>query len=167
MLLQNLNYQILQYLNSFPVLDSLMIFIIWFGSYPLWIVLTLLLYYRESKKTLMRYILVLIIVSSIVFILKTFFMIPRPKDVRVVLQVSGYSMPSAHAALSFASAMFFHPIAGRFKYGLWILSILVSISRVSLGVHYPSDIIVGGFIGCIAGYIGFYLKNKGSVETLF
>lgn len=164
MLLQNLNYQILQFFNSFPILDSLMIFVTWIGYYPLWIVLILFLYYRVGKNTAITYIFVLILVSFVVFTLKSYFMIPRPENVRIVLQASGYSMPSAHAALSFASAMFFHPIAGKFKYGLWILAIFVSISRVSLGVHYPSDIIVGGFIGCIAGYIGLYFKNKMSKQ---
>ncbi|ADI73844.1 phosphoesterase PA-phosphatase related protein [Methanohalobium evestigatum Z-7303] len=135
-----------------------MIFLTWIGYYPLWIILILFLYYQWGKTTAIRYILVLLSVSFIVFSLKAYLMVPRPQDVRIVLEAYGYSMPSAHASLSFASAVFLHPIAGRLKYGLWLLAILISISRISLGVHYPVDIVVGAFIGGFIGYLGYHLR---------
>ncbi|MHA2392923.1 MAG: phosphatase PAP2 family protein, partial [Promethearchaeota archaeon] len=37
-----------------------------------------------------------------------------------------------------------------------ILAILVSFSRIQLGVHYPSDVIIGCFIGIIGFFISIY-----------
>lgn len=63
------------------------------------------------------------------------------------------SFPSGHATISFAIATamwLFFPQVGL----LFIaLAIWVSFSRVFVGVHYPSDILVGAFIGFLVSYL--------------
>ena len=63
------------------------------------------------------------------------------------------SMPSAHAANFFAVAAFF----GYFfrKYSIWffIIAFLVGLSRVSIGVHYPFDILMGAILGMCCAYV--------------
>jgi len=64
---------------------------------------------------------------------------------------------SSHASNSFALAVFLIGILGkRFKHFsalILVWAVLVSYSRIYLGVHYPGDVIVGGIFGCLLGYI--------------
>jgi membrane-associated phospholipid phosphatase len=60
------------------------------------------------------------------------------------------SMPSGHAAASFAGlatiGMFFPKIKGI----TWALALLVGISRICVGVHWPADVLVGALIGMLS-----------------
>ena len=75
-----------------------------------------------------------------------------------------YGFVSSHAANSFALAVFLIGLLGkRFKYFtvlilLW--AVLISYSRIYLGVHYPGDVIVGGIFGAILGFILLLILNK-------
>lgn len=91
-------------------------------------------------------------------ILKEFFERPRPcnalPDVLTPLGCTGsYSFPSNHALNNFAAAMFFYKLFPKLKWVLFAAASLVAISRVYLGLHYPSDIIGGALIGLAFGYL--------------
>lgn len=64
---------------------------------------------------------------------------------------------SAHAANSFAVAMMVTMLCyNQFKLIFpiaFMYAILVSFSRIYLGVHYPSDVVVGALIGIFSGWI--------------
>ena len=62
------------------------------------------------------------------------------------------SFPSGHAAGSFAFASFvfaLHRTAGLL---LVPIAGMIALSRVSLGVHYPSDVLAGAALGTAIGY---------------
>ena len=65
----------------------------------------------------------------------------------------GYSFPSNHALNNFAAAVLLLRIFPRYKWIFLITAMLVSISRIYLGVHYPSDVLGGAIIGSAFGYV--------------
>lgn len=81
--------------------------------------------------------------------------------VHVVNRCGGlYGFASSHASNSFALAtllyLFFHKI---FKYAsiIFIWALIVSYSRIYVGVHYPGDVLVGGLIGYLIGLLLYAL----------
>ncbi|MCX8069654.1 MAG: phosphatase PAP2 family protein [Thermodesulfovibrionales bacterium] len=75
------------------------------------------------------------------------------------------SMPSNHATNAFAYAVTLYLYARQFKmkwltlYPL-LLASLVALSRVVVGVHYPSDVLIGGIIGTMYAVVLHYLTVK-------
>ncbi|MHB1389659.1 MAG: phosphatase PAP2 family protein [Thermoleophilia bacterium] len=68
-----------------------------------------------------------------------------------------YSFPSSHAAMSFAAAVFmthFRPDLWPLFYGL---ALVMSWTRVYVGVHYPSDVLAGMAVGWITGMAFMWL----------
>ena len=65
-----------------------------------------------------------------------------------------FGFPSSHAANTFALTTFMSFIlkSNWVRYGMLIWALLVTSSRIYLGVHYPTDIIAGAFLGIVLGY---------------
>lgn len=63
-----------------------------------------------------------------------------------------YSFPSNHSFNNFAAAVFYYKLFPRLKWVLFITATLIALSRVYLGLHYPSDILGGALLGLIFGY---------------
>jgi len=84
----------------------------------------------------------------------------------------GYSFPSNHALNNFAAAIFLMRLYPNYKWIFIIVAILISISRIYLGVHYPSDVIGGTLIGSAFGYlfsvaalkVDNYFSNKDALQ---
>jgi len=75
-------------------------------------------------------------------------------DVLTPLGCNGtFSFPSNHATNNFAVAVLFYRIYPHLKLPLFIAASLIAISRVYLGLHYPSDILSGVLVGSAFGYI--------------
>jgi undecaprenyl-diphosphatase len=89
-------------------------------------------------------------------VVKPLFARPRPcheLDVRLLVNCgSGFSLPSSHAANLFGQAFFFRQIAPKSAWYLIPLAIIVALSRVFVGVHYPFDILIGAALGALVGH---------------
>lgn len=62
------------------------------------------------------------------------------------------SFPSDHAALAFAVAgvlSFFYP---KWSLGIFTVALLIAVSRVFVGVHYPTDIVAGAAVGVVSAF---------------
>ena len=60
------------------------------------------------------------------------------------------SMPSGHTALSFAGLVMLGMLMPRFRWLTWGLAIAIAVSRVAIGAHWPTDVILGAFIGMVS-----------------
>ena len=78
----------------------------------------------------------------------------------------GMSFPSSHAVNNFAGAFVISHFYPKQKWYWFSFAALVALSRPYVGVHYPSDILVGSIVGIGVGFLttalweGIALKFK-------
>jgi membrane-associated phospholipid phosphatase len=58
-----------------------------------------------------------------------------------------WSMPSSHTAFAVMLSVFIAAMAPRLRVLAVVLAAIVALSRVMLGAHYPSDVLVGAAVG--------------------
>jgi len=145
-------------------LDTLAIFFAKYFGYILIFLLFLFLVKNFKKYWLMiiqTFLAAILARFVIVEIIRYFLPRPRPFlefPVNLLLAPSSQaSFPSGHAAFYFAIAvvLFFY----NKKTGIlfFLASFLISISRVFVGIHWPSDILVGATIGIFSGWLIYRL----------
>jgi len=61
------------------------------------------------------------------------------------------AMPSGHALSAFAAATVLSATAPRLRWAVFGLAVTIALSRVYLGVHYPSDVLAGAVLGAVVG----------------
>jgi membrane-associated phospholipid phosphatase len=71
------------------------------------------------------------------------------------------SMPSGHTTASFAGLVMIGILFPRIKWATWAIAIIIGLSRICYGAHWPTDVILGAFIGIAVANI-FYkaIKNQ-------
>lgn len=81
------------------------------------------------------------------------------------------SFPSGHSACSFAVAcIMFRRLPKKYGVPALILAILIALSRLYVGVHYPSDVLFGTISGILISYAaeafaGWIMKRKGQIKN--
>lgn len=78
--------------------------------------------------------------------------------VPLISKPTDYSFPSGHTACSFAVAfLLFRKLPKKYGIPCLILAALIGFSRIYLGVHYLSDVLVGAADGITLSYLADYL----------
>ncbi len=60
-----------------------------------------------------------------------------------------HSMPSGHAIVSFAGLVMIGMLYPKLKPYTWTVAIFIGLSRVLSGYHFPSDVLLGAFLGLV------------------
>ena len=160
-----IDLRIINLVNQFrtPVIDKLMLFITHLAkgeNITVGVIVVSIIFILKRNWHYLSTLLISVIGSEIfVHILKNIICRPRPPLVNALMTESTYSFPSGHtfAAISFYGLLVFFILQSEknrflkkisFFLGLTLI-IWISISRVYLGVHWPSDVLASLVIGII------------------
>lgn len=178
--IQQLDTQIFLSLNGLhtPWVDTFMYWVTqrntWIPLYALLIIWLIWQYKQRAAGMIASLILTIIVADQTAStLLKPNIQRLRPchvsylqNKVHLVVESCGgtYGFASSHAANSFGLAMALWLMVGRqFKwlgYFFFPWAVLVSYSRIYVGVHYPLDVLAGALIGCGAAYLSVWGIEK-------
>ncbi len=143
-----------------PLLTNVMKFFTTIGSAKIVIVLSILVLFflykvLNHRSELFLFSIVMLCSPLLNGLLKQIFQRARPELHRLI-EIGGYSFPSGHAMNAFTfygmlTFLFWRHIKTKRGRSMLIITssfmiLFIGLSRVYLGVHYPSDII-GGYLG--------------------
>jgi len=111
-------------------------------------------YLLKEKKNIVLFWITIIIIFLVIEVLKNIFKISRPIG---IVEETGYSFPSRHAALAFGSFAIMNLRYMKYKWAFLGVAILITFSRLYLGVHYLGDLIIGAAIGY---YMAVFIDKK-------
>lgn len=175
--LETLEYPLIQslqnldgtFLDAFSMyVSNISLMLITFGC--------IIIYMKWKKNKLWRPLLFAVVVSAIISytINEWFFKMlfseigifrPRPWTIHPDILAIGHafrdsSFPSSHMAFTTLLVMIVSYFERRFlKYGIMII-LLMWLSRVHNGMHYPSDVIFGTMMGIIYGYSWLFFMKQ-------
>ena len=138
---------------------------------PIIFLISYLLFFNKIKGKIVLIIIFISLGINDYFcasILKPYFSRLRPsyeilEYINLLVPKGGkWSMPSNHASNMFALATIISYFYSNKKWSIYFLAIIISFSRVYVGVHYPLDVITGSLIGYTISWIiiTFWVKIK-------
>jgi undecaprenyl-diphosphatase len=129
----------------------------------IWIaaILTIILFVNNKKY--FTFIFTIALTALLNKILKISINRPRPFEalqIDSVVPTTLSSFPSGHAMIMFSLVPILSESFSKWKYFFWTIAILVSLSRIYLGVHYVSDIVAGAILGYLTGFACLKISQK-------
>jgi undecaprenyl-diphosphatase len=99
------------------------------------------------------------------YVIKNITKIPRPfveLNLTPLFMETGFSFPSSHVTVIAALSVIVWNIDYRLGILFFIFTVLVALSRMIIGVHYPIDVVSGLIIGVIIGLSILWFYNNTS-----
>ena len=143
------------------LLTPIMVFFTTIGDNGyIWLALGVVLMFFKKHRKMGFYIILCIGLSWIVNdrIIKPIVCRPRPfltvpgLEAIVPLPLS-FSFPSGHACAGFCGAVVLTRFRGGKLAPIFLLAVVIALSRIYVGVHYPSDIVAGALVGTLCGLL--------------
>ena len=169
--IQSFDASVLLYIQDYlrtPVWNAFFVFFSRLGDGGiLWIALGLALLFpaktrRRGFDTLVCLAFAFLVANCI---LKPWVARVRPYDAVsgltiLVPRLSDWSFPSGHTNASFAAA--FALAKGFGKKGAWayLVAALIAVSRLWVGVHYPTDVLAGAVCGTLCAWAAWKVSHK-------
>ncbi len=143
-------------------LTQVMKFITHLGDGWLWVLLCLIALIINLD-TGIAMTLSLLIQIGFQSILKRIFSRKRPyikhKDLtNLMLPPDRFSFPSGHTLAAFSITFVLQYFYPPLFIPMVVLSSLIGISRIYLGLHYPSDVLIGVVLGFICAWLGVHIS---------
>ena len=175
--LKHWDRDIFVFLNGLGIerFDGFWIFVTQISNWiPLFILFFLLIlyYFPKRRGLIVVFFLLLTFLSTfaLTMLVKDYVARLRPNNVealseliRILQTPSNYSFFSGHASSSFAITTFVVLALRKFTswiYLAYLWPILFVLSRIFVGVHYPSDIFVGALVGTLIAFLCYKLCLK-------
>lgn len=145
-----------------------------YASIPLYVVLLILLYKAYGTKTTVITLLLIAGMITCTDQLANLFKhgIQRPRPCQedfieygryIAVRCGAYGYFSGHAASSSALAIYLGSILQKkYKYafiGMIVWCLIISYSRIYVGVHYPGDVLTGMLVGGTIGFLFYQLQK--------
>ncbi|HEY5560769.1 MAG TPA: phosphatase PAP2 family protein [Clostridiaceae bacterium] len=168
---QRIDVWVFMYFNMhgrrLPWIDYIMLGFTQIGNFIFALMVALILFLRGNSLLAFELILGLLTLGLIVQLMKVLIHRTRPyirlKNIRIVgSRASGRSFPSGHTSQSFFMAtlllQYYHfNVYGCL--GLYAIALLVGITRIYVGMHYPRDVIAGAILGTAWGLLGVIVNS--------
>ncbi len=148
-----------------PGLDGFMEAVTFLGTIEFYILFIPLLYWCVDQKLGLRVLFILIITDVPASSFKQLLHEPRPYwlgGVKALADEASYGIPSSHASNTLAVwGLIAYTVK---KSWLWIFSILlillIGLSRLYLGVHFPQDVLGGWLLGLLMLVLFIKYENR-------
>jgi len=159
-LLPELNNFFFYQINHFHFhwLDTVMLPITYCGDGTVLFIVALGVWRLRGLRKFLHLVLILISAGILAEIIKHFFPSPRPSAVFSDIHILGpilkaRSFPSGHAASTFGLVSFLSGEFPKLQTLLWVVAVLVGLSRIYVGAHFPADILFGAGLGYMVAKI--------------
>ena len=125
----------------------------------------MILFIRKRPDLVWAGLIATIMATIAVNILKSYYNIQRPPAIidKDIINIIGptllnRSFPSGHTVTIFtlAGILMFYFRSTFVRSGLIFLALLIGISRIAVGVHWPADVFAGAALGSLCAVIGVY-----------
>ncbi len=152
-------------------LNPIVIAITKLGDYGLFWLFSILIFFliKKERKTAVYALISCVLTYLIICILlKQLVDRPRPYESYSFIHIlvspeKDASFPSGHSSIAFSVAMIYYYCLSNHKLGIVfvVVAFLIALSRLYVGVHYPSDVLVGALCGTlIALLVKHFLIDK-------